>query len=128
MKKIKKLSQRLQDGTFSPFFPIGADALNIDMLSGSNLEEEIHLGSPSITSFGVNADNQMIITEEYKKEEAQTENYHIMETTFKTQNEEMVIVQKLYFIKTARKRILKRTKTITFVSSNDNLKIKEVIV
>lgn len=127
MKRIKKLSQRLQNGTFSTPFPLGVDALNVDMLSGSNLEEEMHLGSPSMTSFDIDADNQMTITEEYKKEETQTENYHIMVTTFEVQNEEMIIIQKLYFVKTAGQQDLKRTKTVTFESSNNNLKIKEVV-
>lgn len=127
MKRIKKLSQKLQNGTFSAPFPIGVDALNVDMLSGSNLEEEMHLGSPSMTSFDIDADNQMTITEEYKKEETQTENYHIMITTFEVQNEEMIIIQKLYFVKTVGQQDLKRTKTVTFESSNNNLKIKEVV-
>lgn len=128
MRRIKKLSQRLQNGTFSAPFPLGADAVNIDMLSGSNLEEEMHLGSPSMTSFDIDANNQMTITEEYKKEEAQTENYHVMVTTFEVQNEEMIIIQKLYFVKTAGQQDLKKTKTVTFESSNNNLKIKEVVV
>lgn len=128
MKRIKSLSQRLQNGTFSTPFPLGVDALNVDMLSGSNLEEEMHLGSPSMTSFDIDADNQMTITEEYKKEETQTENYHIMVTTFEVQNEEMIIIQKLYFVKTAGQQDLKKTKTVTFESSNNNLKIKEVVV
>lgn len=127
MKRIKSLSQRLQNGTFSTPFPLGVDALNVDMLGGSNLEEEMHLGSPSMTSFDIDADNQMTITEEYKKEETQTENYHIMVTTFEVQNEEMIIIQKLYFVKTAGQQDLKRTKTVTFESSNNNLKIKEVV-
>lgn len=128
MKRIKSLSQRLQNGTFSTPFPLGVDALNVDMLSGSNLEEEMHLGSPSMTSFDIDADNQMTITEEYKKKETQTENYHIMVTTFEVQNEEMIIIQKLYFVKTAGQQDLKKTKTVTFESSNNNLKIKEVVV
>ena len=127
MERIKELSQRLQNGTFSVPFPFGADALNIDMLSGSNLEEEMHLGSPSMTSFDIDVNNQMTITEEYKKEEAQTENYHIMVTTFEVQNEEMVIIQKLYFVKTAGQQDLKKTKTVTFISTDNNLRIKEVI-
>lgn len=127
MKRIKELSQRLQNGTFSAPFPLGADALNIDMLSGSNLEEEMHLGSPSMTSFNIDINNQMTITEEYKKEETQTESYYIMVTTFEVQNEEMVIIQKLYFVKTAGQQDLKKTKTVTFISTDNNLRIKEVI-
>lgn len=127
MKRIKELSQRLQNGTFSAPFPLGADALNIDMLSGSNLEEEMHLGSPSMTSFNIDVNNQMTITEEYKKEETQTESYYIMVTTFEVQNEEMVIIQKLYFVKTAGQQDLKKTKTVTFISTDNNLRIKEVI-
>lgn len=127
MKRIKELSQRLQNGTFSAPFPLGADALNIDMLSGSNLEEEMHLGSPSITSFNIDVNNQMTITEEYKKEETQTESYYIMVTTFEVQNEEMVIIQKLYFVKTAGQQDLKKTKIVTFVSTDNNLRIKEVV-
>lgn len=127
MKRIKELSQRLQNGTFSAPFPLGADALNIDMLSGSNLEEEMHLGSPSMTSFNIDVNNQMTITEEYKKEETQTESYYIMVTTFEVQNEEMVIIQKLYFVKTAGQQDLKKIKTVTFISTDNNLRIKEVI-
>lgn len=127
MKRIKELSQRLQNGTFSAPFPLGADALNIDMLSGSNLEEEMHLGSPSMTSFNIDVNNQMTITEEYKKEETQTESYYIMVTTFEVQNEEMVIIQKLYFVKTAGQQDLKKTKIVTFVSTDNNLRIKEVV-
>lgn len=127
MKRIKELSQRLQNGTFSAPFPLGADALNIDMLSDSNLEEEMHLGSPSMTSFNIDVNNQMTITEEYKKEETQTESYYIMVTIFEVQNEEMVIIQKLYFVKTAGQQDLKKTKIVTFVSTDNNLRIKEVI-
>lgn len=127
MKRIKELSQRLQNGTFSAPFPLGADALNIDMLSGSNLEEEMHLGSPSMTSFNIDVNNQMTITEEYKKEDTQTESYYIMVTTFEVQNEEMVIIQKLYFVKTAGQQDLKKTKIVTFVSTDNNLRIKEVV-
>lgn len=127
MKKIKKVSQKLQNGTFSVPFPLGADAFNIDMLSGSNLEEEMHLGSPSITSIDVDTDNKMIITEEYKKEDTQTENYYIMITTFEIQNKEIIIIQKLYFVKAVGQQDLKKIKTITFINSNNNLKIKEII-
>lgn len=127
MKKIKKLSQKLQDGTFSSPLPLGADAFNIDMISGNNLEEEMHLGSPSMTSFDIDYNNQMTITEEYKKEDTQTENYYIMITKFEIQDEEMVITQKLYFVKNTGVQNLKKTKTITFESINNNLKIKEVI-
>lgn len=126
MERIKKLSQKLSDGTFSSAFPIGTDALFIDMLSGCNLEEELHLGSPSMTSFDMDEDNQMVITEEYKKEETQSENYYILITTFKVENEEMIIIQQLYF-QSKEVRTLKRTKTITFISDGKNLKIKEVI-
>lgn len=51
-----------------------------------------------------------------------------MVTMFEVQNEEMVIIQKLYFVKTAGQQDLKKTKTVTFESSNNNLKIKEVVV
>ena len=40
MKKIKKIFQKLSNEAFSSF-PIGADAINIDMSNGNNLEEEI---------------------------------------------------------------------------------------
>ena len=78
-----------------------------------------------MTQFFVN--NQMTITEEYKKEETQTESYYIMVTTFEVQNEEMVIIQKLSFVKTAGQQDLKKTKIVTFVSTDNNLRIKEVI-
>ncbi len=128
MKKIKKVSQRLSDGTFSVPFPLGANAGNIDMLSGNSLEEELHLGSPNMTSFEVDANNQTFITEEYKKEESQTEDYHIMTTSFETQNEQMIVTQKLYYVKTGGQQVLKKTKTTVFTKdSNNNLKIKEEI-
>lgn len=128
MKRIKELSQRLQDGTFSTPFPLGANALNVDMLSGNNLEEELHLGSPSTTTFNVDTD-RMTITEEYKKEETQNEGYYIVKTVFKGRDEGMDITQKLYFKKTSdsEQKILKKSKTITFTNDNHNFKIKEVV-
>lgn len=127
MKKIKRISQKLSTGMFSPLYPIGADGLNIDMMSGGNLEEELHLGSPSITSLDVNESGEMVITEDYKASEEQVNNYYSMITTFKTNNDEMIIIQKLYFYKEDNGRILKRTKTVTFVSSEGRLSIKEAV-
>lgn len=40
-KKIKKISQKLKDGSFSELYPIGADGENIDLKNGKNLEEEV---------------------------------------------------------------------------------------
>lgn len=41
MEKIKSLSQKLTDGSFSEAIPFGADAINIDLAEGKNLEEKI---------------------------------------------------------------------------------------
>lgn len=125
MKKIKHISQRKQNGDFSNFIPLGADGLNIDMLSGSNLEEEMHLGSPSKTSFITDEFGSTIITEEYKKNNNQTDNYYVMKTSFETdEDENMVIVQRLYFV-IEEELVLKRIKKISFDSSEDSLIIKE---
>lgn len=125
MKKIKHISQRKQNGDFSNFIPLGADGLNIDMLSGSNLEEEMHLGSPSKTSFTTDEFGSTIITEEYKKNNNQTDNYYVMKTSFETdEDENMVIVQRLYFV-IEEELVLKRIKKISFDSSEGSLIIKE---
>lgn len=125
MKKIKHISQREQNGNFSNFIPLGADGLNIDMLSGNNLEEEMHLGSPSKTSFETDEFGSTIITEEYKKNNNQTDKYYIMKTSFEAnEDENMIIIQKLYFI-IEEELVLKRTKKISFDSSEGNLIIKE---
>lgn len=42
MDRIKKLKVKKQDGTFSDYIPIGADAEYIDMADGDNLQEEIN--------------------------------------------------------------------------------------
>lgn len=126
MQRIKQLSQRESNGQFSPFYPIGADGLNIDMLSGSNLEEELHLGSPGITTFDTDETGKVTITEEYRKDESQTDKYHVMMTTFEVVNNEMTIVQKLYYMKDSQLE-LKKTKTVTFISSDNHLKIKEEV-
>lgn len=41
MQKIKKISFKIQDGTFSNPLNIGADAINVDMSNGNNVEKEI---------------------------------------------------------------------------------------
>jgi hypothetical protein len=125
-KRVKKLSQKLQDGTFSSPCPIGVDSIYADMLSGSNLEQEMHLGSPNVTSFGTDSKGNTVITEEYKKEDSQTSDYYKMTTTFQVVDNEMSIVQKLYFINNGSED-LEKTKTITFISAGDSLQIKEVI-
>lgn len=126
MEKLKKIYQRLENGDFSPSYPIGADSINVDMISGNNLEEEFHLGSPNIITFSTDENNSTIITEEYKND-AQTDNYYIMITKIEeAENDEIIIVQKLNFFKN-NQLILKKTKKITFINLNDNLTIKEVI-
>lgn len=40
--RIKKIKVKEQDGTFSDYIPIGADAENIDLENGNNLQEEIN--------------------------------------------------------------------------------------
>lgn len=39
MKKIKSISQKLSSGLFSLPYPIGADASNIDLSDGNNVED-----------------------------------------------------------------------------------------
>ncbi len=41
MLKIKNISQKLPDGTFSEPYPLGADAKNVELENGINLEEKI---------------------------------------------------------------------------------------
>lgn len=127
MKRIKTLSQRLQNGTFSSPYPIGTDGLLVDMLSGSSLEEEMHLGSPTETSFSQDENNVMTITEVYKKEESQTSKYYIMVTTFEVENDNIVIKQALSFVNEDGTVELKKTKIVTFESLDKNLTIKEVV-
>lgn len=129
MERIKRISQRLQTGDFSPSYPIGADGINIDMLSGSTLEEEMHLGSPSMTSFDIDdTTKELTITEEFKKSESQTGGYHVVMTTFGVNdNNETIIIQKLNFVKNDGQSELKKTKTVTFIGTNNTLKIKEVV-
>jgi len=126
MKRIKTLSQKLTDGSFSSPFPLGVDSIYADMLSGNNLEQEMHLGCPSLTSFETDSSGNVTITEEYK-EENQTTKYYKMLTGFVTANDETSIIQKLYYIDDNGTETLEKTKTVTFVTINDNLQIKEVI-
>ncbi len=110
MKKIKKMSQKLKNGTFSNPIPLGADAINIDMLNGNNLEEEIPLGSPNLISFDVDTETGgMKVIEEYKND-SQNE-YYIMTTIFSPNGNE--IIKKLSLFKNGE-TTLKKIKTITF--------------
>lgn len=127
MKRIKTLSQKLQSGSFSSPIPLGVDSIYTDMFSGSNLEQEMHLGSPSITAFDTDDDNNTIIIEEYKNDEQQTNKYYKMITTFITTDDSMSIVQKLYYIEEDLTETLQKTKTINFSTVNDKLQIREVI-
>lgn len=125
MERIKKILPRLSNGNFpdNPY-PIGADGINIDMMSECNLEEELHLGSPSYTTFNKDAQNNTIIREEYKKSEEQTNNYYVMITTIKKENEITNIIQQLYFLKDENEEpTLKKTKKTTI----NDLLIKEVV-
>lgn len=126
MDRIKHLIQKESNGSFVKKTPLGADGINIDMLSGSNLEEELHLGSPSQTSFGQNGNGQTVITEVYKKEDNQTTDYFILTTTFESDNGSTIIIQRLFFV-VNDVSILKKIKRITFDSSSGNLVIKEEI-
>lgn len=40
--RIKKIKVKKQDGTFSDYIPISADAENINLENGNNLQEEIN--------------------------------------------------------------------------------------
>lgn len=127
MEKIKKMSLRLPNGDFSSFYPFGADSINIDMLSGGNLEEELHLGSPNFVTFNTDDNGVTTITEEYKKNEDQDNNYYVMITVIdKNEDGETYIVQKLNFFKDGQLN-LKKIKNITFSGSGNQMAIKEVI-
>lgn len=124
-KSIKEIRQKNSSAYSSPV-PIGAYGINIDMLSENNLEEEFHLGGQCITNFETDDDGNMIITEEYRKEN-QTENYYSMVTTFEVENNDTIITQKLYFYPLANSPNLERTKTVVFSSSGTGMTIKEEI-
>ena len=127
-KKIKEISEKLSDGTFSKFYPIGANAVDIDMDSGNNLEEEMHLGRPAITLFDTDeATKTTYIIEEYRKDESQLINYYKMITSFVQEASGMTILQKLYFVNKDAVEELKKTKKVIFDTSSNSLKIKEEI-
>lgn len=127
MDVIKELAVRLNGGNFSDPYPFGANGVNIDMINGNNLEEEVHLGSPNITSFETAESGDMVITEQYKAEST-TGEYYKMKTTFETdENDEMKIIQKLYFVDGDGQESLKKTKIVSFVTEGDNFSIKEVV-
>lgn len=127
MGKIKKLSTKLQDGTWSPFYDFGANAVNIDMVDGNNLEEEFHLGSPGITKFQ-NINNSISVVEEYRNDITQTKNYYKMITNFEIQNGNMTIVQKLYWIVEENiNEVGKKKKIVIFENVNGSLQIKETV-
>lgn len=126
MSKIKKLSTKAQDGSWSPFVDFGANAVNVDMLDGNNLEEEFHLGSPGITKFQNNADS-VIITEEYRNSDTQTQNYYKMITTFENQDGNTLITQKIYWVADVGNETLKKTKKVVFEEVAGSLQIKETV-
>lgn len=127
MEIIKKMSLRLPDGSFSDPYPFGAEGKNVEMLSGVNLEEEFHLGSPNVTSFSTDENGMTIIREEYKKT-GQSDNYYVMVTTFENNDSGGTIIsQKLYF-SSGEQLTLKKTKITTFIGSGDDFQIKEEVV
>lgn len=63
MAKIKSLSQKLIDGTFSNPIPIGADAENIDCADGNNLE--VRLGKCVTKGWNYKSDIKTIREEDY---------------------------------------------------------------
>ncbi len=125
--KIKSLRQKEDNNTYSSPIPIGANGINVDMLSTNNLEEEFHLGSPCVTNFTTDAQGNMTITEEYKINDSQNKDYYVMITTFEVQNNETIIIQKLYYYLEENVQELQKTKKITFINSELGLTIKEVI-
>ena len=48
--KIKSLKKKISSDTFSEAYPIGADAVNVDLKKGTNVEEEITSINSSIES------------------------------------------------------------------------------
>lgn len=128
MKNDKVMEIRQKNGsTYEAPIPIGAYGINVDMLSGSNLEEEFHLGSPCKTTFNIQ-DNSTVIIEEYKNSDGQSNNYYSMETTFEVNDSEMIITQRLYYFPPEESSSrLEKTKVITFSNSDSEMIIKEVI-
>lgn len=113
MSKIKKISNKLPNG-FSPPYPLGADALNVDMLSGNNLEEEFHLGCPNDVTFDMDIiTDSMKVVEKFKSQE-QNNGYYILETIFNSSKHE--VLQKLSFYDKDNVLTLKKTQRIIFES------------
>lgn len=112
MSKVKKISNKLPNG-FSPPCPLGADALNVDMLSGNNLEEEFHLGCPNDITFDMDIiTDSMKVIEKFKSQD-QNSGYYILETIFNSSKHE--VLQKLSFYDNDD-LILKKTQRIIFES------------
>lgn len=42
-KRVKKLRIMLEDGSFTDYIPLGAEAINIDLENGNNLEQELQI-------------------------------------------------------------------------------------
>lgn len=125
--KIKSLRQKKDNNTYSLPIPIGANSINIDMLSTNNLEEEFHLGSPCVTTFETIENGDMVITEVYKKDESQIKDYYTMVTTFETKDNETIIIQKLYYYPKENVKEIQKIKQVNFINNELGLTIKEVI-
>ncbi len=127
--RIKELSQKINNGTFSAPIPFGCDSKYVDMHDANTLEEEFKLGGPCITSFN-NINGNTTIIEEYRKNE-QTTNFYRVNTIFSaTETGDTQIQQDLYFIQDINEEnsiALLKSKIVVFQTDDNGIVIKEDI-
>lgn len=124
-KKIKYMSQKKPDGSYSNPFPFAVFGNNVEMQNNNTLEEELRLGGPCLTSIRNIKKNIVQIIEDYREKDGDLKDYHQVVTMILP---DKTIKQWLYIVRLSNsERILVKSKDIKFIEDEGGISIDEIL-
>lgn len=123
--KVKYMSQKRADGTYTDPLPFAVFGNNVEMQSNNTLEEELKLGGPCLTSIRKIQKDITQIIEDYREKDGNLKDYYQVITMILPDGN---IKQWLYVVRLSNsERILVKTKDITFGKDEGGSIIDEIV-
>ena len=122
-------SQKLEDGSYTPQTLFGVIGENVEMLNGNDLEEEVKLGGPCVTSFSNDEESgNTVITEEYKTAEQESGYYKVITEIGVDESGSTIITQKLSLVESGGVEKQIKSKKVVFENQEGQTIIKEEMI
>lgn len=124
-KKVKYMSQKNPDGSYSDPLPFAVFGNNVEMQNNNTLEEDLRIGGPCLTSIRNIEKDVVQIIEDYREKDGDLKDYHQVITMILPNGD---IKQWLYIVKLSNsERILVKTKDIKFIKDDNGISIDEIL-